>query len=96
MATGYGMDGRGSNPDRGKIFSSPQRSDRLRDPLCLPCNVTEDYFPGVKVTRACGHSPLSSVEFKNCEDIPPLPHVPSGHSTSLLKHKDNFTLALWM
>jgi hypothetical protein len=91
---GYGMGGRGSNPDRGKIFSSPQRSDRLRDPLCLRCNGTEDDFPEGKVTPACDHSSLSSVGFRNYEDthIPPFAHAPSWHSASLLQHRNNFTL----
>jgi hypothetical protein len=35
IETGYGLDGRGSIPDRGKrfVFSTPQRPDRLRSPL---------------------------------------------------------------
>jgi hypothetical protein len=32
IATGYGLDGRGSIPGKGKIFSSAQRPDRLWGP----------------------------------------------------------------
>jgi hypothetical protein len=44
-ATGYGLDGWGSIPSRGKkLFSSPQRRDRLWDPLSLLPNMHRGPF----------------------------------------------------
>jgi hypothetical protein len=37
-ATGNGLDGRGSIPGMGKIFSSPQRPDRVWGPPSLLSN----------------------------------------------------------
>jgi hypothetical protein len=52
-------------------------------------------FPGGKATgREANHSPPSSVDVKNYVAIPPLPHVSSWCSASLIKHRDNFTLYL--
>jgi hypothetical protein len=74
LATGYGLDGRGSFPGRGKRFvSSPQRPDRLWGP---PSHLTNGYRgafslvvkrPGSKAD----YSPPSSVEIKNDGAIPP-------------------------
>jgi hypothetical protein len=36
------------------------------------------------------HSPPSSAEIRNGRTIPPVPHVSSWHSASLIKHRDNF------
>jgi hypothetical protein len=37
------------------------------------------------------HSPPSSVEIKNGEALPPLPHMSSWHSAQLIKGQDKFT-----
>jgi hypothetical protein len=87
---------RGSNPSRGKItfFTSASRpavgptqplNQWLRGPLS----------PGVKRP---GHeaydSPPSSAEVKNDGTIPQIPHMSSWLSTSLMKHRDNFTVII--
>jgi hypothetical protein len=73
LVTGYRLDGRGPNPDRGKnfLFSTA--------PILaygLPVQWTpEGYSPGV---RAAGtkYSPLSSVEVKNGGVMPlPAPYI---------------------
>jgi hypothetical protein len=76
IATDHGQDGRGSNPDRVRSFSSPQRPDRLRGPTSLLSNGYRGLFPGVKRPgREADHSPPTSVEVKNGGSIPPLPHM---------------------
>jgi hypothetical protein len=62
IATGHGLDVRGSISGSGKTFSSiPQRPGR-----------------GVKRPgREAGHSPPSSAEVKNGGAIPPFPHMSS-------------------
>jgi hypothetical protein len=48
--------------------------------------------PGVKRPgRETDRSLPSSAEVKNGGTIPPLPDTSSWHSTSLIKHRDNFT-----
>jgi hypothetical protein len=47
IVTGYGLNGRGMIPSRGKrFFCTPQRSDRLWDPPCLLSNRYRELFPG--------------------------------------------------
>jgi hypothetical protein len=41
IATGYGLDGPGSNLGRGKFFFFPQRSDRLWGPPSLGVKVAD-------------------------------------------------------
>jgi hypothetical protein len=45
--------GRGSNPGSGKIFSAPQRPDRLWGPPNPLSNSTGRNFPGGEAARAC-------------------------------------------
>jgi hypothetical protein len=46
IATGYGLDGRGSIPGKSKIFvSTPQRLDRLWDPPSFLINGYRGLFP---------------------------------------------------
>jgi hypothetical protein len=48
---GYGLDGRGSVPVKGKFFS-PQLLDRLWDPYASQPMGTEVSFPGGKAASA--------------------------------------------
>jgi hypothetical protein len=73
IATGYGLDDRGSIPGWGKIsFSTPQRPDRLQS------KVNQGLLAGVKRPKCeADHSHSSSAELKNCGAIPPLHHTSS-------------------
>jgi hypothetical protein len=66
IATGYGLDGQGSIPGRGKIyFSTPPRSDRFLGP---PNFLSNGYRGEVKRTgREAGHSHPSCAEIKILE-----------------------------
>jgi hypothetical protein len=77
IATGYGMDGGGSTPGRGKtFFSFAQRPDQLWGPPS-PW-IPEDLFPGVKRPgREADNSPPSSTELNNNGAMLPLPHTSS-------------------
>jgi hypothetical protein len=75
IATGYGLDGRGSVPGRGKIcFSIPKHSDRLWGPPSVLFNGYRGLFPGVK-RLGRNAAPLSSAEIKKGGAIPLLPHI---------------------
>jgi hypothetical protein len=92
IATGYRLDGRSSIPGRDKIFSSPQRPDRLWGPPSLLFNGYRGSFPGVKQPGPeADHSPPSSTEVKNCGAVSPLPHMSSWYGAKLIKRRDNFT-----
>lgn len=71
IPTGYGLEGRGSIPGRGKrFFSTLQRSDLLWGPA-YPVAIG-GYFPEVKrPERKADHSPSSSDEVNNSEAITP-------------------------
>jgi hypothetical protein len=63
-ARGYGLDGRGSIPDRSKrLFSSPQSLDRLCGPPSFLSNGYRGLFPqaagGVKLTTYLHITPRS-------------------------------------
>jgi hypothetical protein len=72
IAMGWGLDGRGSIPDRGKkFFATPQRPDRLWG-LFFPIQCV----PGVKRQgREADHSPPPKAEIKNGDTFTP-PYVP--------------------
>jgi hypothetical protein len=72
IVTGYGLDGWGSIPGRGKrFFSTPRASGLLWIPLSLLFNGCGGLFPqGVK--RQVDHSLSSNTEVKNGGAIPPL------------------------
>jgi hypothetical protein len=80
IATGYGLDGRGSIPDRRKrLFSILQHPDQLWDPSYIVGMGT--LFSGVKQPRCkSDHSPPFTAEVKNGGAIPSLPHLYSWHS----------------
>jgi hypothetical protein len=77
IATGYELESRGSNLDRARFFSSPQRPDRLCGPLGLPSSGYRGALsPGVKRPgREADHSPPSNAEVKNGGAIPSLAHM---------------------
>jgi hypothetical protein len=73
IAAGYGLDGRGSIPGRGK-------TDWLWDPASYPVG-TGGSFPEFKAAgRETDHSPPSSAEVKNTGAVDPLPHISSWYS----------------
>jgi hypothetical protein len=80
MATGYGLDGRVSNPGRDKIlFSIPSRMamGSIQHPIKWVLGVLSS---GVKRQgRKADKSPPSSAKVKNGGSIPPLPYISSGH-----------------
>jgi hypothetical protein len=80
VATGYGLDGRDSNPG----------------PSAYPASYSIGNggdFPGIKRPgREAGHSPPFNVEVINGGAILPLPHTSSSQSTDLTKHRDTFTV----
>jgi hypothetical protein len=82
IVMGYGLDGQGSIPGRGKIFLSFIASRPALGPTQPPIQwVPGALSPGVKwYGHEADHSPPSSVKVKNCGAIPPLPHMSSWHS----------------
>jgi hypothetical protein len=79
IATGYGLDGRGLIPGRGKIFlHSVQTGSGLAQPSMQWVPWTN--FPGVKRQEPkADHSPPSNAEVKNGGAIPITP-TSSWHS----------------
>jgi hypothetical protein len=77
IAKGYGLDDRGSNPGRGKVFLS----FRARKPALGPRQLPLQLVLGMK-SPGCeaDHSPPSSVEVKNGGAIPPLSYMFSWHN----------------
>jgi hypothetical protein len=76
IATGYGLDDRGSILERGKILFSTASRPAL-GPTQPPIEwVPGAISPGVKGPgRETDHSPPSSADVKNGGAIPPLPHM---------------------
>jgi hypothetical protein len=69
ITTGYGLDGRGSNPGRGKIFVFSKASRPALGTTQPPIQ----WVPGVKRPgREADRSAPSSAEIKNDGAIPPL------------------------
>jgi hypothetical protein len=77
IATGYGLDSRGSIPGRGKRFvSSP-----VSRPALGPTQPSIQRMQGVKRQgREADHSPPAGAEVWNAAAMPPLPHMSSWHS----------------
>jgi hypothetical protein len=70
----YGLDERGSIPDRDKrLFSPPCPPDRLWGPPTLLANTQGRLPPG----REANHSPPPSADVVNDGAVPPLAHVSS-------------------
>jgi hypothetical protein len=77
IATGYGLDGRGSIIGRGKIFLFSTVTSTALEPTHPPIQcVPEALSPGVK-RPGRDHSPPSSAEVKNGGAMPPFPHMSS-------------------
>jgi hypothetical protein len=82
IAMGYGLEGRGSNLGKGKIFlfSTTSRPNLGPTQRLIPW-VSGAISPEVKGPgREADNSPPSSAEVRNVGAIPPLPHTPSWHS----------------
>jgi hypothetical protein len=77
IARGYGLDGRGSVPGRGKISLSSTALGQTLLPI--------QWVPGEgkRKGREADHSPPSSAEVKNGGAIPPLPHMSSWRRAKL-------------
>jgi hypothetical protein len=82
IATDYGLDGMGKNPDRGKIFLSFTASSPALGPTQPPIQwISGAISLGIKrPDREAEHSPPISAEDKNGGVILPLPHVASWRS----------------
>jgi hypothetical protein len=76
IGTGYGLDGQGSNPGKGKIFLFPTTSRLALGPTQSPIQwVMGTISPGIKRPgHETNHSPPSSAKVKNGGAIPPHPH----------------------
>jgi hypothetical protein len=82
IVTGYGLDGRGSIPDRRRRFSStPLRPDRLCSPLRFLSNGYWWLFPEGRMRpgREVHKSSPSTVEVKNVGAMPAGPHTSSWY-----------------
>jgi hypothetical protein len=83
----------GSIPGTGKRFClSPQCPDRLCGTPSLVYNEDWKFFSLSVERLGCeaNHSPQSSAELKNGGATPPLSHMSSCHSVSLIKHREIF------
>jgi hypothetical protein len=93
IATGYGLDGRGSIPGKGQIFLFSTASI----PVLGPVQPAIQWVPGPlspevkRQGREADHSPPSSAEAKNSAAISPIPNTPSWRFPYLIKHRDSFT-----
>jgi hypothetical protein len=78
VATGYGLEGWGSIPIRGKFFSSPPALRPTVPVIQLsPWGLSSEIKrPG----HESDHSPPSSAKFKNAGAIPPSPYMSSLHN----------------
>jgi hypothetical protein len=80
MATSYGMDGRGSIPDKGKKFYvlHSVQSGSGAHPFSIEMCTRGALSPGIKRTgRDADHSPPSGAELKNGGAVPFLFHTSS-------------------
>jgi hypothetical protein len=77
IVTDYGLGDSGSIHDSARVFSFPQRPDRLRGSPSLLSNGCR----GLKrQKREADHSPPSGAEIKKGGAIPPLPNMSSWNS----------------
>jgi hypothetical protein len=79
IATGYGLQGRGSIPGTARSFFYSTASRPTLGPTQPPLQwVQGNLSPGVnRLGRETDHSPPSSAEVNNGGTIPPLPHTSS-------------------
>jgi hypothetical protein len=82
-----GLDGRGSNPGRDKIFifTTSRLTLGAPKPGSISTGVTQE-------GHEADHSPPSSVEVKNGGAISLLPHMSSLVIAKLITHRDSFTI----
>jgi hypothetical protein len=82
IASGYGIDCRGSVPLRGKVFIFSTASRPVLGPTQPPILWAQAALsPGVKwPDREADHSPPSNAEVKNGKAMPSLPNSSSWHS----------------
>jgi hypothetical protein len=88
---GFGLDGPGSIPGRGKIFlllHIVQAGSGVH-PASYLMGIGSS-FPGSKAAEASSSYP-SSAKVKNGGGIPSFRHTSSWHSAELFRHKENFT-----
>jgi hypothetical protein len=82
IVTGYGLDGRGLIPGKGKIFCfMPHYPDWFWSPPIVLSNGYQWLSPqGAKqLWREADDSPPTSAKVKNGGSIPPLPYKSSRH-----------------
>jgi hypothetical protein len=78
IATGHGLDGRGSIPGKSKRFVSSRPALGATQPTIQWVPGGGALSPEVnRPERERGHSLMYSVDAKNGEAIPPLPHTSS-------------------
>jgi hypothetical protein len=78
IGTGYRLDGQCTIPGSARLFSYPQRPDRLWGPPTVLSNMYQGSVLGLKRPgRDADHSPPSIAEAKNGRAIPPVPHMSS-------------------
>jgi hypothetical protein len=94
IVTGYGLDGWGSFPGRGKIFLFYIASRPALGPTQPPIQwILGAVSPWVKRPgREADHSPPPSATVKNGRALPPLPHTSFWHSAQLIKLRNKFVL----
>jgi hypothetical protein len=94
MATGYGLDGRGSIPGRSKNFSllnSVHTGSGVTQPPIQWASSglsLREKRPGCVVD----HSPPTCAEVKKGGAVPPFPRTPSWRSAPLITQRGNFIL----
>jgi hypothetical protein len=92
-ATGYGIDGWGSIPGKGKIFLYSSASISTLGLTQPPTQWVSGFFSsGVKRQGRAANRPYPSrAEIKIDRDIPSLSLTSSWRGVELIKHMDNFT-----
>jgi hypothetical protein len=88
IVAGYGRDGRGSIPGKGKIFLFPIESG----PTLRPTQPPIQLVPWVNPLGCEADYLTPSTEVKNDGVMPSLPYMSSRHGAKLFQYRDSFTL----